>query len=115
MIFLCDNKAKHTHKGLKKYKSQRSVNQSRDLKFTHFQQKLLLMASNVPNVVCGDSKYGKDVETDLGNQTRHYHYVDNAKDGEPNANAQGHVVQCPGHPAVPLCPHLVPNVAGFTG
>lgn len=64
----------------------------------------------------GHQKYRKDAQTDLlSNQRSYNHYVDNGEDDDPDAESQGHVVQCPGCPAVPLRTRPVPNVVGFTG
>lgn len=60
-------------------------------------------------------KYRKDAETDLVKHAGHHGYIDNGEDHEPDADSQGHMVQCPGHPTAPLRPHLVSNMVGFTG
>lgn len=44
----------------------------------------------------------------------HNHCVNDEEDGEPDAKSQAHVIQRSRHPAAPLCPHLVPDVVGFT-
>lgn len=64
----------------------------------------------------GGQNYGEDVETDLVVEHRYEnHHIDNGEDEEPDADSHGHVVQCPGCPAVPLRSCPVPNVVGFTG
>ena len=56
----------------------------------------------------------RGVETDLEERDNDHH-VDYHQDDAPNPEPQGHVVQCPGCPAVPLRCHPVTRVVGFTG
>lgn len=57
----------------------------------------------------------KAAVTDLRHQRSLNHNEDNGEDQDADAKSQGHMVQCPGCSALPLCPQPISHVVGFTG